>query len=82
MDNNKLKVLKKINYKSTECCGTCVHARMAKGYDFGTCKKFTYQHEKHSDTVRELSINRYGVCDKHAPDRTSEANAFFCYLEN
>ena len=70
MDANKLKVLQDINYTIRKTCGNCEHAflntRDTKGIvDFGLCTIQFYNHEKHTNSKRELSINEYGYCSKH-----------------
>lgn len=62
MDANKLKKLKEINYEITPSCGMCKFSQFAGTIDFGTCSLHTYEHLKHSDSKRELSIYRYGSC--------------------
>lgn len=63
MDENKLKLLKKIDYKIEGTCGICKFGRFANpAADFGTCDRHTYEHLKHSDSLRALSVFRHGVC--------------------
>lgn len=62
MDQNKLKVLKDIEYKIQECCGLCAYGTFKPGTSFGTCSVQTYDHLKHTGPERNLSINRYGKC--------------------
>ena len=62
MDNNKLKVLRDINYSIPRTCGLCKHARLGH-YEWGTCEIQTYDHLKHGNE-RQLSISRYGSCAK------------------
>lgn len=62
MDRNKLRVLQSIDY-AVSACGVCANAQIEPGRDWGTCAVKTYQHEKHSDSTRQLSIYRYGRCD-------------------
>lgn len=61
MDANKLRVLQSIDY-AVSACGVCRHAEIAPGRDWGTCRAKTYEHQKHTDTTRQLSIFRYGRC--------------------
>ncbi len=65
MDVNKLDKLKDLGYSISRCCGNCNFAMMNNVQPFGTCQHHSYDHKKHSDTVRELSINRYGACGDH-----------------
>ena len=64
MDENKLKVLKEINYQIRRTCGNC---RYSNGFSngFSTCKIYRYNHLKHSKETRELSINENGYCSEH-----------------
>lgn len=62
MDENKLKELKRVGYEIHKCCGLCENFACLGLSDFGTCKVITYQHLKHSDAKRQLSVNRYGSC--------------------
>jgi len=34
-------------------------------YDFTVCNIFTYEHQKHTDSKRQLSIVHAGCCDFH-----------------
>jgi hypothetical protein len=64
MDENKLNLLKVINYEMVRCCGICVHGEFNNRHsDFGTCQVNTYRHKKHSGDKRYLSINRFGKCN-------------------
>lgn len=67
MDENKLKILKDINYKINETCGNCEYGQFVLG-DFGTCVRYNYSHLKHTDSIRSLSIVRDGCCTKHKID--------------
>lgn len=64
MDTNKLKVLQDIGYKVYRTCDLCEHSEFVGPNMFGTCKIQTYDHLKHSDSTRKLSINRSGGCPK------------------
>lgn len=74
MDTNKLKQLHKINYTIKRCCGLCAHSDFIrkKTSDWGVCIKFNYNHIKHTDELRKLSINRYGCCDEFKESRYLE----------
>lgn len=63
MDANKREVLIDIGYVIRPCCGRCRFADIAPLSDWGTCKVIGYDHEKHTDSRRKLSINRHGVCE-------------------
>lgn len=64
MDVNKLEALRGAGYRIPPTCGLCVHARLAPGQAYGTCRAIPYEHAKHSGPPREASIWRGGVCDK------------------
>jgi hypothetical protein len=70
MDPNKLKTLKDIGYKIHPCCRLCEHSKFASGStltspsNWGTCKTQTYDHQKHTESKRQLSINVLGGCGK------------------
>lgn len=61
MDQNKLELLRKISYLINKSCGICIYANIGSS-DWGTCSFHKYSHLKHSEEVRDLSINRYGSC--------------------
>ena len=53
---------------------TCVHGRFENPYEvFGTCRRFSYQHLKHSEKQRELSVFKAGSCAGHEPNPGTEA---------
>jgi hypothetical protein len=62
MDANKKRKLTDLGYRVLDTCGRCMHGQF-KGYEWGTCQKHTYQHQKHSYKVRQLSIHRSGYCN-------------------
>ncbi len=62
MDANKLERLRQRQYLIGPACGLCVHARIERGKDWGTCKSSAYLHEKHTGEPREMSIHRVGSC--------------------
>lgn len=61
MDANKLKVLQEIEYKISAVCSLCLHGEFPQN-DFGTCSIHTYEHQKHSDQTRKLSVHKLGSC--------------------
>lgn len=65
MDANKLNVLQNINYTVRKTCGNCQHAVFQGNNDFGNCVAQQYEHLKHSEKSRYLSIHESGFCDKH-----------------
>jgi hypothetical protein len=73
MDENKFNKLKEINYKINKCCYLCKHCNN-KNNLFSTCKLFKYEHLKHSDSYRELSISILGICDNFEYDIINDIN--------
>lgn len=69
MDANKLKILQAIGYSIPKVCGWCTHFTAQPMLAFGTCGAQTYQHLKHSDSQRSLSVYRYGSCSSFVPDQ-------------
>jgi len=63
MDANKLAKLQKIDYQVCKVCGLCLHSNFPNS-EWGTCGLHKYDHLKHSETTRELSIHKFGSC-KH-----------------
>ncbi|KKN14930.1 hypothetical protein LCGC14_0991170 [marine sediment metagenome] len=70
MDANKLKKLRVINYE-IGTCGICVHGLFDGRSRYGSCKYYTYNHSKHTDNPRQLSIHRYGYCKKFEADNNN-----------
>lgn len=65
MDENKLTLLKQIQYHIRKCCGNCRYSILKSHVDWGVCTAHRYRHLKHTDSIRQLSINRYGCCSVH-----------------
>lgn len=72
MDENKRLKLVEIGYRVERSCGLCKHGRFVKNSDFGVCWFHTYQHLKHSDAIRNLSVLRYGSCPGFEMDKQAE----------
>lgn len=64
MDANKLRVLNSIEYTVHKCCGLCHRAEFPINSEWGLCSLHDYTHQKHTETMRALSINKYGSCDE------------------
>lgn len=62
MDENKAERLREIGFTLKNCCGSCTHFRRSDQV-FGVCDFRTYEHKKHSDATRKLSVVAYGYCD-------------------
>lgn len=74
MDENKLTVLNEIEYQINRSCGLCSHGDFAAGSDWGTCRIHHYEHQKHTDELRNLSIHRSGGCPKWIIDPMQQLN--------
>lgn len=69
MDANKAAALREIGYKVRGVCATCVNGQFKPGSMWGTCAAIQYDHLKHADATRQLSINMLGRCqDGYKPD--------------
>jgi hypothetical protein len=66
MDANKLKVLQNLKYHILPVCGLCMYAKFEN--DWGTCRKHEYDHLKHTQQKRNLSIHKFGTCDQFERD--------------
>ena len=62
MDDNKLILLNKIEYKINNSCHLCKNSKFNFGKSFGVCRKHRYEHLKHSEKDREMSIHICGIC--------------------
>lgn len=79
MDANKLSKLKEIDYHIPKTCGLCVHSSFSSlSGQWGECEKHTYDHQKHSESRRLLSIYRGGTCNsfEQSTYETEELNRF------
>lgn len=61
MDANKAATLRGIEYEIRGTCGTCIHGQFKEGA-WGTCAAWKYDHLKHADSTRQLSIHILGRC--------------------
>jgi hypothetical protein len=69
MDANKLEKLREIDYHVPKTCGLCVHSSFpAPSGEWGECNQFTYEHQKHTESRRYLSIYRGGTCKNFEQD--------------
>jgi hypothetical protein len=76
MDQNKRKQLQVLQYKILPTCGRCVHGDF-KDYQWGTCRKHTYQHQKHTEATRQLSIHASGYCSpEHFQSKMENLHGF------
>jgi hypothetical protein len=73
MDKNKQEELRRIGYRIPKTCALCVHGVFPSN-EWGTCAVRTYDHQKHSDAKRQLSIVQTGSCtDLFELDETKAA---------
>lgn len=74
MDKNKLEKLRDVGYVVKKCCGTCIHQNFGIASNWGTCAIHQYDHAKHTQTKRQLSIYIYGCCPDHEAEPFSVLN--------
>ena len=72
MDKAKLKVLQELPYVIQQTCSNCCFSTFPSEDDWGTCMKFQYSHEKHSEELRDLSINKSGHCPDYLMDKVKQ----------
>jgi len=60
MDVNKLKKLHEVDYQ-IRSCSICKYSIFKHG-PYGNCKLHTYEHLKHTNSTRQLSIHKFGSC--------------------
>jgi len=72
MDANKHAVLRQIGYRIPQTCDLCVNGQFNVGAYFGTCALHTYEHEKHSEKRRHLSIYTGGTCSSFKERETAK----------
>ena len=61
MDANKLQKLKDISYSILPVCTLCKFS-FFENDDWGLCRKHSYNHLKHNEIKRQLSIVKFGTC--------------------
>jgi hypothetical protein len=67
MDENKLQKLKDVDYTVKRVCGNCrfFSGEKHESKNFSTCIQHTYEHQKHTESKRYLSVHVTGYCEKH-----------------
>jgi len=83
MDANKLAELRRVGFRVRRTCGLCAHGTFGED-EWGTCAVRTYEHLKHSDSKRHLSVHAVGSCPdlfEASPDRVARLGAFAEFLE-
>jgi hypothetical protein len=71
MDHNKHIKLQEIGYTIKQACDICVHSAFNGTSSFGECRLHRYEHEKHTDADRRLSIFKNGHCGDYNRGSTS-----------
>lgn len=62
MDANKLIKLREVGYVVRKTCGNCVFSKLNPSTGWGTCALHAYEHQKHSEAQRQMSIVASGRC--------------------
>lgn len=81
MDLNKLTELRDIGYTIPKTCGLCKHGVFVGANDWGGCAIRTYDHLKHTDAKRQLSIYVGGSCPDKFEPKDQVPNILGAYLE-
>ena len=84
MDDNKAKALRELGYTVRRCCANCTHwTNVPPDHWWSTCQINYYDHLKHTDGVRLLSVVYCGCCHKHSfhPDWGKTIHGFSEFLE-
>lgn len=84
MDANKLQVLRDLPYTVKAVCGLCVHGVFpTPNNDWGTCAVQQYEHKKHTGPARQLSIVKFGSCERFEADplKTASLGHFLEFLK-
>jgi len=81
MDANKLQKLLEINYTIKPTCALCKHSDF-RNDDWGICNAYEYEHLKHTEENRKLSINVNGCCPnfKHSQEKIQKLNHFVTFF--
>jgi hypothetical protein len=62
MDPNKADALDEIDYRIVPCCWMCCFGHFEEGKEWGECYSHQYDHTKHTEKPRNISIHRSGKC--------------------
>ena len=77
MDANKLAKLRAVGYRVVPVCALCRHSvfpsRQFPASLWGTCSAHSYNHRKHTDNPRDMSVVRFGHCDAFEVDEMKVA---------
>ena len=71
-DENKLQALEDAGFQVKRTCYRCAHFD-GGGRGWGTCRKITYDHKKHTGESRQASVPVDGWCPENAPWLEAEA---------
>lgn len=82
MDANKLERLRAIGYRIQNTCGRCISGAFAVGSSWGTCAWYKYDHQKHTDKTRDLSIHSAGTCPSFTAKRGERLDGFSEFVED
>lgn len=81
MDENKLKKLQEIGYQIKNVCAMCQHSEFSNQTTlWGVCLIQNYNHLKHTDSTRQLSICKYGSCGKFKKSEKVDFSKFNCFM--
>lgn len=68
MDANKRLKLLSLGYSIQGSCGICQYGNFVGSQSFGACGLHTYQHLKHTEDHRQLSVYIHGRCEDFTLD--------------
>jgi hypothetical protein len=87
VDENKRAKLIDAAYRVLRTCGNCIHSDILEVVGmsavWGTCRRWRYQHNKHTGEPRPLSVNAAGTCSFHVLRRNApiKLGGFTPFLE-
>lgn len=75
MDANKLQKLREVGYIVIDCCAMCEYGQFPGGsvQRWGTCAVHQYEHLKHTDNPRQMSVCSFGFCPQFKVSETQRA---------
>lgn len=75
MDANKLQKLREVGYVVIDCCAVCESGQFQGGpaQRWGTCAVHQYEHLKHSENPRQMSVCAFGFCPQFKLSETQKA---------
>ncbi len=63
-DENKLQALEDAGFQVKRTCLRCAHFDAGRA-NWGTCRKISYEHKKHTGEPRQASVPADGWCPQH-----------------